>query len=72
MPDDKIGFTVNEQNALALLCEMMARVAREADGPSGTFDVDAVADSVADVADKFLSVNWGILYDKFHRQGKNA
>ena len=71
MPDDKIGFTVNEQNALALLCEMMAKAAYEADSPSCSFDVDAVIDSVAGVADKFPSVNWGNLYDKFHRQGVN-
>jgi hypothetical protein len=69
--DNRIGFTVNEQNAMALLCEMMAKSAHEADA-SGKIDQNAVIDSVCDTVDRFPSVNWGNLYDKFHRQGSNA
>ena len=71
MPDDKIGFTVNEQNVLALLCEMMAKASHQV-STKFEFDDEAVTDSVCRAVDNFPSVNWGELYDKFHRQGKNA
>jgi hypothetical protein len=71
MPDDRIGFTANEQNALALLCEMMSRAAYESRN-GDNFDETAIIDSVARIADSFVRVRWDELYDKFHRQGKNA
>jgi hypothetical protein len=71
MPDDKIGFTYNEQNALALLCEMMAKASYNASSTGRLIDYEDMVDSVCSVADNFPSVNWGDLYDRFHRQGVN-
>jgi hypothetical protein len=71
MPDDKIGFTYNEQNALAKLCEMMSKASYDANTSGRSIDEAAVLDAVYAVADNFPSLNWGDLYDRFHRQGVN-
>jgi len=68
---EKIGFNVNEQNALALLCEMMAKANHDANSPRGEIIVYAAIESISDVVEKFPSINWGDLYDRFHRQGVN-
>lgn len=70
MDDSKIEFNANEQNALALICEMMAKMRHEAQRDD-EFDEQAVVDSVGMIVDKFPSINWGDLYDRFHRQGVN-
>lgn len=71
MPDDKISFTSNEQNALAQLCEMLAKASYDANTSGRSIDDAAVLDTVYAVAEIFHAVNWGNLYDKFHRQGVN-
>jgi hypothetical protein len=68
--DSKIQFSEREQNALAMICEMMSHAKHES-RLGDDFDTDAVVDSVARVLDSFLSVRWDDLYDRFHRQGVN-
>ena len=61
--EDRIAFKANEQNALAEVCTLMASVVHG-------FDVECVYE-LASIAERFHLVNWGNLYDKFHRQGVN-
>lgn len=66
---DTIEFTVNEQNCLALLCQMMSSFAFKAQQDPET--APNVENELCDIVERFPSTNWGGLYDKFHRQGKN-
>lgn len=69
--DDKLKFSANEQNALAKLCEMMASASYKLNVQNEVPDASKLQDVVIDIADRFPSIKWGHLYDKFHRQGVN-
>lgn len=69
--DDMLKFKASEQNALAELCQIMASVSYTFNAKHEYPDAHKLQDQVLDVADKFPSINWGQLYDKFHRQGVN-
>lgn len=68
--DNGITFTVNEQNCLAMLCEIMS-AASYAAKQSGVNLPLKTENDLFDLFDRFPNINWGMLYDKFHRQGKN-
>ncbi len=69
---DVLKFTVNEQNAMALLCNVMASVAYRFHNEEETPDMKLVEDTLLTILDGCgRSVNWGDMYDRFHRQGVN-
>ena len=65
-----IEFTINEQNCLALVCETMAKL-HHAVNTLDRMPNDDEFDELTSVVENFPNINWGNLYDKFHRQGKN-
>jgi len=67
--DRPINFTVSEQNCLAEVCCMMSSVYNAARKDEASFP--KIEDTLCSIYDKFPNTNWGELYDKFHRQGKN-
>lgn len=69
MDDDSIKFNANEQNCLAMLCEVMGSIAWRVS--YGGTPLETQVDRIAEITERFPSVNWGELYDKFHRQGVN-
>ena len=69
--DNKIEFTVNEQNCLALLCEIMSTASYHSLQNPYEESIPGVENQLIMLFDKFPNTNWGTLYDKFHRQGKN-
>lgn len=74
MKDTKIQFTTNEQNAMAMLVETMAKMHYRVNVNGITLTeafMQNVGDELADIADRFPNTNWGDLYDRFHRQGVN-
>lgn len=69
MNDDSINFTINEQNCLAEVCQVMSSFAYKT--LTNSPDVPDIKDKLSDIVLMFPNTNWGGLYDKFHRQGKN-
>lgn len=74
-----LEFSVNEQNVLAMLCEVMSshnyrrNVRKILPVPADLMkESEQLEDSLDDIVEKFPNTNWGDLYDRFHRQGKNA
>jgi hypothetical protein len=63
-----INFTVNEQNCLAMMCSIMSGVSYKVKTEQPLIKIE---DELYDLVDRFPSINWGLLYDKFHRQGAN-
>lgn len=79
MSDPKLDFTVNEQNCLAELCSVISTMKHFYHirlDDLNTLDsyqdfAETTIDRLEDMFECFPSINWGELYDKFHRQGKN-
>jgi len=69
--DASIKFTGNEQNCLAMLCEVMAAIHHQVNMQRDPPSTASVQD-IASVVERFPHTNWGDLYDKFHRQGVNS
>ena len=69
MSQTGIEFSVNEQNALAELCIVMAAIQRKVNFEQ--MPTQEQIENIALIVEKFSNVNWPGLYDKFHRQGKN-
>lgn len=63
-----IEFSVREQNCLAEVCCIMSSVSHSYH--NGYAITTKTIEQLEEVVDRF-EVNWGELYDKFHRQGKN-
>ena len=66
-----MNFTINEQNCLAELCTVMSSISHTVN----TKGIEPTPNQIYDLAmlvEKFPNISWGDLYDKFHRQGKNA
>lgn len=68
--EDRIGFKSSEQNAMADLCQLMSSVSWAVNG-QGIDPSDSCVGDLESIAQRFASVNWGDMYDKFHRQGVN-
>lgn len=71
---DMLKFSVNEQNSMAMLCEAMAAFSYKLS--KGETEFEKLAEELANVALSVTdgcgrSVNWGSMYDRFHRQGVN-
>ncbi len=72
--NDSIKFTENEQNALTIVCQTVASVVyrlRQSKGYFSSNSRDELENCLTQIAENFPSVNWGDLYDRFHRQGVN-
>jgi hypothetical protein len=65
-----LAFTVNEQNCLALVCELLASVSHQVNEVNKEPTERHIDDLIA-IVEKFPNTNWGDLYDRFHRQGRN-
>lgn len=71
----RLKFTKNEQNCLAMVCQTMSTVHYKHNVKPDSFEADdgeAWAMQLGDIVESFPSINWGELYDKFHRQGLNS
>lgn len=71
MNNDCIEFTVSEQNALAYLCERLSSISHTVHSV-GSQPSERQIDDLLEVVDRFESINWSDLYDRFHRSGKNS
>ena len=72
MPDEKtLAFTANQQNAMAELAQIMASVSHDVNVKRMWPEERHIA-NLASIAERFPSINWGDMYDKFHRQGVNS
>jgi len=72
---ERLKFTVNEQNCLAMVCQLLSSVHYKHNVNPDSFeanDGDAWAMQLGDIVETFPNTNWGDLYDRFHRQGKNS
>lgn len=69
--DTKLGFTVNEQNVLAEVCSVMQNISHSVNG-QGEMPADNRLEDLAFLAERFSSIRWDDLYDRFHRSGVNA
>lgn len=77
--NDKLEFTANEQNCLAELCSIVSTLQyfyhKDVNSLNGLDSYQDFAkttiDKLEDLFECFPNTNWGELYDKFHRQGKN-
>lgn len=66
-----LKFTQNEQNAMAIFCQLMSSVAYKFRTENEMPDHD-VEDALLDIIDGCGSaINWGDMYDRFHRCGAN-
>lgn len=66
----QLEFTLNEQNCLSLLCQAMSAASHQLNG-RGKSLLGAHVEAIEDVLERFPNINWGDLYDRFHRQGLN-
>jgi hypothetical protein len=67
---ERLQFTTNEQNCLAMVCEIMSSIDYLVS--TGTVPGETEVDQLIAIVEKFPNTNWNDLYDRFHRQGANS
>ena len=68
----QLMFSVNEQNALAMLCQVMSHQAYRHKRGIELLPVTALEETTLRVLDGCgKNVNWADMYDRFHRRGAN-
>mgnify|MGYP006908394326 CR=1 FL=1 len=71
MKSTALEFTTDEQNCLARLTEIMSSIHYAVNVKGEYPQQENFNERLIDLAERFPNTNWGNLYDRFHRQGKN-